>query len=393
MINQKIVISVNAAWNMHNFRSGLIKALVRHGYDVVAVAPDDEYAPRLKGLGCRFMHMPMDKNGTHPGHDLSLLMRYARLLYAVRPVAYLGYTVKPNVYGSIAAQALSIPVINNIAGLGATFIHKTYLTSLVKGLYRLALRRSKRVFFQNAEDQNLFVREGLVKAEITDRLPGSGIDLSHYRPAPIAPLNGRPFRFLMIARMLKDKGLEEFVAAAKIVRQRIPGVECLLLGFVEAGNANSVPIERIQSWQKEGWVRYLGRADDVRPYIEYADCVVLPSYREGVPRSLLEAAAMARPLIATDVAGCRDIVDHEINGLLCRAQDGKDLAEKMQQMIAFTPERRADMGMAGRHKVTFQFDERIVIRKYLDTIDAIAASSARPQRSGKLGAVKPLERS
>jgi glycosyltransferase involved in cell wall biosynthesis len=383
-MNQKIVMSVNAAWNMHNFRSGLIKELIRQGYAVMAVTPEDEYVPRLKELGCSFIPMPMDNNGTHPGRDLYLLMRYVRVLRSLRPAAYLGYTIKPNVYGTLAAHALGIPVINNIAGLGTTFINKSCLTYLVKKLYRLSLSRSHRVFFQNADDLNLFVREGLVRPEVTDRVPGSGIDWNHYLPAPPPPLAGRPFRFLVVSRMLKDKGIEEFVAASKIVRERIPGIECQLLGFVDAGNPNAIALDTIHAWERDGLVRYLGSTDDVRPYMTEADCVVLPSYREGVPRSLLEAAAMARPIIASNVVGCKDIVDHHVNGLLCQVKDCSDLASKMVQMVEFTPERRLEMGMAGRLKVREQFDERIVIRKYLDMIDDIAATGEQEPRLGKL---------
>jgi glycosyltransferase involved in cell wall biosynthesis len=388
MMNRKIVISVNTAWNIHNFRSGLVKAMIRHGYEVMVVAPDDEYAPRLNALGCRFIGMPMDNNGTHPGRDFSLLMRYLRVLRSVRPMAYLGYTIKPNVYGSIAAQALGIPVINNIAGLGTTFINRTFLTYLVKELYRFSLRRSRRVFFQNADDQGLFVQAGLVRQEVTDRLPGSGIDLAHYLPVPPSSMRERCFRFLLISRMLKDKGIEEFVAAAKIVHRCIPAVQFQLLGFVDKENSNAISLERIRNWEKDGLIQYLGKTDDVRPYLASADCIVLPSYREGVPRSLLEAAAMARPIIATDVVGCQDIVDDHVNGLLCQVRDAHDLAEKMMQMMRLSPEKRLDMGAAGRRKVTAQFDENIVIGKYLDMIDEIAAASERSQKSGKTIAAK-----
>lgn len=383
MMNRKIVISVNTAWNIHNFRSGLVKALIRYGYEVMVVAPDDEYVPRLNALGCRFIGMPMDNNGTHPGRDFSLLMRYLRVLRSVRPLAYLGYTIKPNVYGSIAAQALGIPVINNIAGLGTTFINRSLLTCLVKELYRFSLRRSCRVFFQNADDQGVFIQAGLVRKEIADRVPGSGIDLTYYQPVPPTAVQGRCFRFLLISRMLKDKGVEEFVAAAKIVRRRVPAVQFQLLGFVDVGNSNSISLERIRGWENNSLVHYLGKTDDVRPYLADADCIVLPSYREGVPRSLLEAAAMARPIIATNVAGCQDIVDDNVNGLLCQVKDPDDLAEKMMQMIRLSPEKRLDMGAAGRRKVTAQFDENIVIRKYLDMIDEIAAAHERNQKSGK----------
>lgn len=382
-MNRKIVISVNTAWNVYNFRIGLIKSLIAHGYEIIIIAPDDEYASRLCALGCRFINMPMDSNGTHPGRDLALLMRYLRVLRSEQPLAYLGYTIKPNVYGSIAAQALNIPVINNIAGLGTTFINRSLLTYLVRELYRFSLRRSRRVFFQNNEDQRLFIQAGLVRPEMTDILPGSGIDVTHYLPAPPVPLRDRLFRFLLVSRMLKDKGVEEFVAASSIVRQHVPEVQFQMLGFVDNGNSNSISLERIKIWEKNRLIRYFGKTDDVRPYLAQSDCIVLPSYREGVPHSLLEAAAMARPIIATDVAGCREVVDHNINGLLCKVRDPHDLAEKMLQIIQLSPERRHAMGMAGRRKAITQFDEKLVIVKYLDMIAEIATTRDKSRESQK----------
>lgn len=382
-MNRKIVISVNTAWNIYNFRAGLVNALANHGYEVIVMAPADEYAPRLHAFGCRFLEMPMDNNGTHPGRDFSLLIRYFRALKSVQPLVYFGYTIKPNVYGSIAAQALGIPVINNIAGLGTTFINRTFLTFFVKELYRFSLRRSRRVFFQNADDQDLFIQAGLVRHEITDRLPGSGIDLAHYFPVPSPLMEGRCFRFLLTSRMLKDKGIEEFVAAASIVRQCRPDVEFQLLGFIDEGNSNSITLERIQNWERHGVIRYCGKTDDVRPYLANADCIVLPSYREGVPHSLLEAAAMARPIIATNVAGCKDIVDDNVNGLLCRVKDANDLAIKMMKMIGFSHQKRLEMGLAGRRKVELKFDENIVIWKYLNMIEEIVAGGEEIQKNGK----------
>lgn len=371
-MNNKIMISVNTAWNLYNFRVGLIKALVNHGYQVVAAVPGDEYAHRLGDLGCRFIDLPMDSNGTHPGRDLSLLMRYFRVLRSERPFAYLGYTVKPNVYGSLAAHMLRIPVINNIAGLGTTFINSGFLTRIVRMLYRIALSRSRLIFFQNADDQAFFINTGLVRAGSTDRLPGSGMDLARFQPVPPLPLQDRPFVFLLVSRMLRDKGVEEYVEAARRVQRQVSPVQFQLLGFVDAANSNSISLERIRGWEREGVARYLGRTDDVRPYLANADCVVLPSYREGTPRSLLEAAAMARPIITTDAVGCRDVVDDHVNGLLCRVRDAGDLSEKMMQMVRLSPEQRLEMGMAGRRKVETEFDEKVVIQKYLDMIGDIA---------------------
>jgi glycosyltransferase involved in cell wall biosynthesis len=379
-MNHKIMLSSNTAWSIYNFRAGLIRSLISDGYQVATIAPDDAYSPLLKKLGCQFVGLPMDAHGKHLGHDLSLLLRYLSVLRAQRPSIYLGYTIKPNVYGSLAARMLDIPVINNIAGLGTAFIEGNVLTRIVKRLYKFALSHSSRIFFQNAEDQELFIKAGLVRPEVTDRVPGSGIDLGRYMPRPLPTLSGRPFRFLLVARMLKFKGVGEFVEATKIVRHRFPDTEFQLLGFVDSSNSNAFPLDTIRRWEFEGRVTYLGQADDVRPYFANADCVVLPSYREGVPRSLLEAAAMARPIIASDTAGCRDVVDDGFNGLLCQIRNAADLAEKMTRMIEFSPQHRLEMGQAGRWKVESEFDERIVIRKYLDMIASILKAKAQAGR-------------
>jgi glycosyltransferase involved in cell wall biosynthesis len=340
----KVVIAVNAAWNLVNFRSGLIRALVARGFEVVAVAPDDGYADRLDALGCRFVALPMDNQGTHPLRDAVLLWRFYRLLRHERPDVFLGYTVKPNIYGSLAAHALRIPVVNNIAGLGSVFISTSWVTPLVKGLYRLAFFHSARVFFQNTEDRQQFLESGIVKRDLTDLVPGSGVDLDWFAAGDSGrPVDARGVRFLLIARMLWDKGVGEFVDA------------------------------QMDQWVREGVVSYLGSTDDVRPLIADADCVVLPSYREGTPRALLEAAAMGKPLITTDAVGCRDVVDDGLNGYLCHPRDAADLASRMERMIALSAEQRAAMGRRGREKMEREFDERIVIGKYLDTLQWLTA--------------------
>jgi glycosyltransferase involved in cell wall biosynthesis len=375
-----VLLSVNTAWNAWNFRAGLIEAIQNQGYRVTVAAPIDSYADRLVQAGCGFIDLPMDSNGMHPGRDMQLLARYVRLLRAEAPAVYLGYTIKPNVYGSIAAHLLGIPVINNIAGLGAAFIGKGVVRQIACVLYRTALRKSKRVFFQNPDDRLLFTGAGLVRPEITELLAGSGIALRRYQPSA-GKEDGAGFRFLLVGRMLINKGVSEFVEAARIVRRTMPTARFALLGPVHETNPNLVPMETIRAWQAEGLVDYLGSTDDVRPYIAAADCVVLPSYREGVPRTLLEAAAMARPIIATDVPGCRDVVDDQVNGLLCRVRDPQDLAAKMLAMTAMPLEERRRMGAAGRQKVEREFDEALVIGKYLD---AIASAGIRRPYGGEL---------
>jgi glycosyltransferase involved in cell wall biosynthesis len=368
----KVLICLNLAWNLVNFRSGLIRALVDAGYEVVAVAPRDEYAPRLAALGCRYVELPMDNRGTHPGRDLLLLLRFVRLFWRERPDVYLGYTVKPNVYGSLAAGWLGIPVINNIAGLGAVFIQGGRLAQVVRWLYRMALKRSRKVFFQNDEDRQLFISGGLVRPEVADLVPGSGIDLKRFAVAPprLTPGKGN-FRFLLIARMLRDKGVVEFVEAAGLLKARWPQAEFCLLGFVDAQNPTAISRAQMEAWVAEGNVLYLGVSDDVRVEIAQADCVVLPSYREGTPRTLLEAAAMGRPLVATNVAGCREVVSDGTNGLLCKPFDAQDLADKMEAILLLRPEQRAEMARVGRDKMERAFDEQLVIEKYLQEINSI----------------------
>ena len=366
----KILIVLNTAWNLLNFRSGLIRALLDAGYEVIAAAPPDEYVSRLEALGCRFVPFPMDNKGTHPGRDFLLLWRFYRLLLCERPDVYLGYTVKPNVYGSLAAHVLGVPVINNIAGLGAVFIKDSWLTRLVCVLYRLALSRSVKVFFQNNDDREMFISRGLVTQTVTDCLPGSGIDLVKFAPLPLPGQSS--IRFLLIARLLWDKGVGEYVEAARILKHHPASVDLCLLGFLDVQNPAAISRKQMDAWVEEGLIRYLGVSDDVRAEIAASDCVVLPSfYREGTPRTLLEAASMGRPIITTDAVGCRDVVDDRVNGYLCKPRDAEDLADKIARMAALSPAEREALGLRGREKMEREFDEQIVINKYLEAIASI----------------------
>lgn len=372
MTQKSVMIALNTAWNLVNFRAGLIRALNERGYEVVAVAPQDGYARYLEQMGCRFLPLPIDSQGAHPGRDFVLCFRFWRLMRRERPVVFLGYTVKPNVFGSLAAHSLGIPVVNNIAGLGAVFIRNGWLAWVVRLLYRLALARSRRVFFQNGDDLQLFEKAGLVSSKQADCLPGSGIDLKRFALTPLAPLAGRKFRFVLIARMLWDKGVGEYVEAARLVRKRFADVEFCLLGFLDVQNPAAIARRQMEAWVDEGVVSYLGATEDVRLVVASSDCVVLPSYREGVPRALLEAAALGRPIITTDVVGCREVVDEGVNGFLCKPRDAEDLARKMIKMTGLSAEARVEMGSMGRRKVESKFDERIVIDRYLQVIGEIA---------------------
>jgi glycosyltransferase involved in cell wall biosynthesis len=372
MHSKTIVISINSAWNVFNFRKDLIGALQREGWRVVALAPDDGYGERIAELGAEFIPLPMDQSGVSPLKDLQLLARYRSILARIRPDAFLGYTIKPNVYGSLAAHSLGIGVINNISGLGTAFIREGLLTRIAAFLYRRALRRSAVVFFQNGEDRDLFVARRMVRADQARLLPGSGIDPAHFAPCSDRPEDGT-FRFLLIGRMLWDKGLGEYVEAARLVRRQYPQARFLLLGPTDAANRTAVSQAEIDAWVAEGVVEHIPACDDVRPHIAAADCVVLPSYREGLPRSLLEAAAMAKPLIATDVPGCRDVVRHGENGLLCAVRSAPALADAMVTMIQLGSEQLRSMGLKGRALAERDFDQQVVLQRYVEAIRLLDA--------------------
>jgi glycosyltransferase involved in cell wall biosynthesis len=377
---RRIVISANAAWNILNFRMGLIEALTQSGFEVIAVAPPGPAAERLEALGIAVHPIEMDSKGVSPIRDLALLRAYRRVLGHIRPVLFLGFTAKPNVYGSLAARSLGIAVINNVSGLGTAFIRGGLLGLILSTLYRIAFRGSATIFFQNKDDLGLFVGKGLVAPAQAKLLPGSGIDLDRFRPvaAPIRPDAG--ITFLLVGRLLWDKGVGEFVAAARRVKAEVPTARFQLLGFLDSENRTAVPREAVAGWVAEGCIEYLGDTDDVRPHIAAADVVVLPSYREGLPRALLEAAAMARPVISTDAPGCRDALEEGETGFLCAPRDAASLAAAMLRMIRLAPEDRATMGRRARARVEREHDQKIVARLYLDAVGEALADGlvARP---------------
>lgn len=373
----KIILSINTSWNIVNFRRGLVRALRDRGFEVLALSPDDPYAGRLAELGCHHLPLAMDNKGTNPVRDAGLFLRYLAALRREQPAVFLGWTIKPNVYGSLAAHLLGVPVINNVSGLGTAFLSSGWLNRVVRVLYACAFARSRRVFFQNRDDEALFIESGLLRPDQAGILPGSGVDLQHFAPAPPATRDaGAGPVFLLVARLLWDKGVGEFVEAARLVKARLPNARFQLLGFLDVENRTAVPRSAVDQWGREGIIEYLGHADDVRPFLAAAGCVVLPSYREGTPRSLLEAAAMARPLIATDVSGCREVVDDGINGYLCRPRDAADLADKLLAFSQLPESVRHEMGAQSRFKAEREFSETIVVNAYLATIEEILATGS-----------------
>ncbi|WP_187264531.1 glycosyltransferase family 4 protein [Pontibacter beigongshangensis] len=362
----RIAIVINTSWNIFNFRMSLVRALLAQGHEVVAIAPADAYSPKLVEAGCTFVPVPMAQ-GTNPFTDLHLVWRLYRTYRRLRPDVLLHYTIKPNIYGSLAAQMAGVPAINNVSGLGTVFIVKDLISTIALALYRVSFRFPKKVFFQNEDDRQLFLAQKLVRRELTEVLPGSGIDLRAFVPAETYRRN-QPFVFLMVGRLMFEKGIAEYVEAARLVKAAFPEVRCQVLGAIDERSRTGISPELLAEWLQAGNIEYLGFTDEVAAKIAQADCVVLPSYREGTPRTLLEAAAMAKPLIATDVPGCREVVKDGVNGFLCQVRSAADLAAKMLQVLRLSDDQLRQMGQASRDLAEAKFDDRFVIERYLAAI-------------------------
>lgn len=375
-----IAVVSNTAWHLFNFRLNLMKSLQAAGYRVLAVAPADLYADRIRAAGIEFEPVAISGSGVNPLKELGSVYRLHQVFRRQHLALVISYTAKGNIYSALVCRALGLPFIPNISGLGRTFIRRSPLTWIVQRLYRSTLPHAHGVFFQNMDDMRMFVRARLVPPELAERLPGSGVDLASFQPAPFPRRPADAPVFLLVARMLWDKGIGEYVAAARRVRAFVPNAEFRLLGMLDSDNPSAISRRQMEDWVATGAVRYLGVTDDVAAHLADADCAVLPSYREGVPRVLLEAAAMARPVITTDVPGCRDTVVHGETGFLCRPADERDLAEKMLAFIGSTPIERQAMGRLGRALVERDFDERFVLARYHDAVAALLPAQRGRER-------------
>lgn len=363
-----VVITSNTSWYLYNFRKNTILSLLNEGYQVIAIAPEDSYSKKLEDLGAHFIHVDIDQGGTNPVKDIKTFISFFKIYSKVKPAVVLNFTPKNNIYSTLASKLCKAKVINNIAGLGMVFINESITAKLARFLYKVSQRKSDKIFFQNEDDRKLFLDNKLADVSITDRLPGSGVDLTRFTLQPAA--DDGVVRFLLIARMLYDKGIGHYVDAARTLKAKYgDGVEFQLLGFVGVNNPSAVTESEMQAWVDEGIVSYLGVSDSVEEDIANVDCMVLPSfYREGVPKSLLEAGAMGKPIVTTDNVGCRETVDDGINGYLCELRSTESLVEKLELMIQMTHEQRLEMGWQSRLKIEREFDEQIVINKYLNVV-------------------------
>jgi glycosyltransferase involved in cell wall biosynthesis len=384
----KVIFFANTDWYLYNFRLALAKFLRDRGFEVVMLSPVGSYGPLLQAAGFRWIGLDMDRRSLNPARELALIRRISAVYAAEKPDIVHHFTIKCVVYGSLLARWHGIPRrVNAVTGLGYVFSDSGFrarlLRPVVTNLIRATLRgEGSRLILQNRDDLAAFLAADLASAERTHVIMGSGVDTSRFAPS-LRPQNAT-MRVLLASRLLWDKGIREYIDAARLVKEKGLPIQFLLAGNPDAGNPASVPEPQITKWQESGAIEYLGHVADMPRLLVNIDVAILPSYREGVPRSLLEAAACGLPIITTDVPGCREVVRHGINGLLVPPRDPAALAAAIRFMYE-RPGERARMGAAARDCAIRQFDQNIVFEKtYAVYHDLLSPASQAPALFDKM---------
>jgi glycosyltransferase involved in cell wall biosynthesis len=368
----KFILFANTDWYLYNFRLSTALQLKARGIDVVMLSPHGEFGERFAGHGIRWLTLPMDRAGLNPVREADTLRRLALLLRAERPDLLHNFTVKCAVYGALAARLARVPaVVNAVAGMGYVFAsdhaRARLLRPVVKALMRGTVGNGRsRLVLQNPDDQDAFVSSRLVSPDIIRLIRSSGVDTGRFRPRSPAATDARPLRVLLAARLVTEKGVREFAQASALLRQAGRRIECLLAGMPDPGNPASIARDEVEAWQAQGLVRWLGHVEDMPALLQSVDVMALPSYyREGVPKSLIEAAACGLALVTTELPGCREVVAlHGVDGLHVRPRDPDALAAA----LAALDDDRAllrTLGDNARRKALAEFDERLVIEKTL----------------------------
>lgn len=352
----KILILANNDIGLYQFRKELIEELLKKNTVSISL-PYGELVEPLKKMGCTFINTPFERRGINPVKDFGLFIRYYKLLKTQNPELVITYTIKPNIYGGFACRLCKIPYAVNITGLGTAFQKKGILRRLVTIMYKIGLKKARTVFFENEENQQIFINEKIVKKKQTCLLNGAGVNLKHYQVAEY-PADDGTIRFLFIGRVMKEKGIDELFVAMR--RLRAEGISCTLdvLGSYEENYEG-----KIREYEKEGWLYYHGYQKDVRPFIKKCHCFVLPSWHEGMANTNLECAAMGRPVITSNIHGCKEAVIHKKTGFYCKKKDSESLYKAMRYFCNIDYARRKEMGLAGRKRMEDVFDKEKVVRE------------------------------
>lgn len=370
-MKKRIAIIENNILATNTIRGKLTQSLSDKGYDVTVLTTGTE--PELEQARSKgFRVIDVKGSNRNPKDIASYVFNLRRELKKIRPDVVLTFTIRPAIWGNIVTRRLNIPTITNITGIGPLFDSNSITYKAARSLYKFVLKKTAKIFFQNNDDMQLFLDRKFVNPERAERIPGSGVDHEYYKPV-INDSSGKHFSFLFISRLIRDKGILEYVEAAKILKKEMPEVEFRVLGPYWSQNLknNIITKHEVDQWIAEGAIKYLGAADDVRDYIADTDCIVLPSYREGMSNVLLEAGSMEKPGITCDTTGCNEIIEDGVTGYLVKVKDAGDLADKMRKMYNLSKDEREKMGTKARERIIKKFDKQIVIDAYLRAIESV----------------------
>lgn len=357
----KILLLANASGGLYGFRKELIYELLKQ-HTVYVGSPLTLYKDELLQMGVRLIDIPLDRRGMNPFHDFKLLKQYNRIIKQMKPDLVITYTIKPNIYGGIVCRKNKVPYAVNITGLGTAFQKQGLIKKTVTILYRIALKKAKVVFFENFGNESIFVESHIIKKDQACLLNGAGVNLDQFKYLPY-PENEKTFVFLFIGRVMKEKGIDELFDAMKLLLK--DGYHCKL-NIVGGCEENYQQI--MEDYENEGWLKYYGYQDDVVPFIRKSHCFVLPSWHEGMANTNLECAASGRPIITSNISGCKEAVIEGITGLLCEPRNSQNLYIKMREMLLMDMDVRKKMGLQGREHMEEVFDKRKVVGKTLSEL-------------------------
>jgi glycosyltransferase involved in cell wall biosynthesis len=366
---KRIVLLENTFYTVLSLRMELMNYLVSNGYEITVISTGPkEDLEKLEARG--YKSYDVGSVVMNPLKAFSYIIQLSRKIKEIAPLAVISFTIRPNIFGSLVVRYLKVPILCNVTGTGPLTQDQSMLYRVIRLLYKFAFLKSKKVFFQNEEDMNFFLNNKFVRSTQAILLPGSGVNTDNYSPREKRSTN---FSFLMISRLIKDKGVLEYIEAARILKSSHPEIEFKLLGpfWTQSIGKNTIKKTEVESWVASGLISYLGYSLDIRPVIQEASCVVLPSYREGCSNVLMQSASMSKPLITTDVTGCQNLVEDERTGLICQVRNADDLAEKMRKMYQLTESEQLEMGRKGREKMIREYQKRIVLEAYKSELDRL----------------------
>ena len=363
----KILILSNHFITLYNFRKELIERMLIEGHEVFISMPKAEENIFFSDLGCEIIETPVDRRGINPFKDIGLIYNYIKIMNKIKPDIIFSYTIKPNIYGSIASNITKYKQISNITGTGATFLKENLVSTIVKVLYKMSVKKSYKVFFQNSGDRDYFIANNMVESNY-DILPGSGVNLEQYSIMDLP--SDEQTNFIFVGRVMEVKGINQYLECAQKIKEKYPNTNFYVAGFIEEDKYKSI----INDYNAKGIINYIGFQKDIKPWICKSHCIILPSLGgEGVPNVLLESAAMGRICIASNINGSRDVIEDQVSGYLFESKNSQDLIEKVINIIELDLESKKRMGLSGRRKIEKYFDRKIIINTYFKEINHIVS--------------------